>query len=220
MFTSDLYKTAIPCNIMKTFTYALLTIVGLAVTNACTTTELPEPATTQTVGNARKGNKELSRKEIDAYIEQAIAKKSGGGLTRPIYDWGEDFILKRICGANCEDDLLDFVQVVWSTTKYAGPTIRLGYQIPGWDVVGMPKINLNEPAWQDARQQVLTTAFAIEKNYNKGLKTPEDLIVRKEEGAPDFDINITQLETFVKLTKSGLIRYFVPFNYEYKAPKK
>jgi hypothetical protein len=185
----------------------LLVLGTLLLSNACSPDELT-PTTHETIANARKGNKELSRKEIDAFIEEALAKKSGGGLTRPIYHWGEDFVLRRICGSNCEDDLLDYLQAIWSTTKYTGPVITVGYQMPASSQDGLVKPNPTAPGLQQVRQQVLDIAFSIEKAYNKGLTAPEDLVVSSNAEQASFDIRITQLETFQKLTNSGFIRYF------------
>ncbi|MCC2544970.1 S8/S53 family peptidase [Hymenobacter sp. BT175] len=106
--------------------------------------------------------------------------------------------------------------VVWSALTRSDYVLSVGYQPVG---LGRPKSqNLpdnaaEDPAWQQARQQVLDLILAEERKAHPEL-TAADLVVYEENVLPVLDVRVRELSTVRALRRSGLVRYAEPMGYE------
>ncbi|MBO0932651.1 S8 family serine peptidase [Fibrella aquatilis] len=183
--------------------------------DACTP-DLPEPTRASPAAQARKGDKAMTQEEIDYHIEYTVASQKGKTSE---FDWANEYpnqFSRRNPCRGCQDETLDMDRLIWSTTQHTDPVLTVGYTIPGYDFKDLTKINLKDKAWQDIRQKLLDVVFNSEKEYNKELTRPEDLVVYPEEGLPNFELTITQLATLHKLRATGFIRYIIPTEYQHK----
>ncbi len=74
-------------------------------------------------------------------------------------------------------------------------------------------INIQDDAWQQARQQLLDLIFSEEQKFNPALKRDE-LEAFAETTLPVMDVRIHNLATIQKLRQSNLVRYVEPLGYQ------
>ncbi|MCB2410088.1 S8 family peptidase [Hymenobacter lucidus] len=134
----------------------------------------------------------LSAQQLD---EQIISKLSQTG----VFNWNEAT-----------------PHFVWSALTRSDYVLSVGYQPAGCGSY-IPEDAATDPAWQAARQQVLSLILAEERKARPEL-TLTDLIAYQENVLPVLDVTVRELSTIQKLRASKLVRYAEPIGYEPNRP--
>jgi len=105
--------------------------------------------------------------------------------------------------------------VIWSAGQLTDKIFAIGYQPKG--MVGVQdrlhEIDIQDPAWQSVKKEVLQIIYEEEKKSRPDLK-PEELEVWPEYYLPVVDVVIHRFETIQRLRNTGLIRYIEPMGYD------
>ena len=107
---------------------------------------------------------------------------------------------------------------VWSALTRSDYVLSVGYQPAGNRNV-VPADAANNPAWQEARTQVLALILAEERKAHPEL-TLADIIAYKENVLPAVDVTVRELGTIKTLRASRLVRYAEPMGYEPNRPSE
>ena len=104
--------------------------------------------------------------------------------------------------------------VVWSATQLRDSVLSVGYQAAGFAAgSSFPDDARQQPAWQNARTQVLAAILEEERAARPGL-TAAQLLVFQENALPVLTVRITQLGTVRRLQAMSEVRYAEPMAYE------
>ncbi|WP_400191040.1 S8 family peptidase [Hymenobacter sp. B81] len=107
--------------------------------------------------------------------------------------------------------------MVWSALEQSDQVLSVGYA-PAGSRCGtaaepLPARAAADPAFQQARRQVLELILAEERKANPELKL-EQLEVFTEQVLPVLNVRVRQLSTVQQLRRSLLVRYAEPMGYE------
>ncbi|MBC6698762.1 S8 family serine peptidase [Hymenobacter puniceus] len=105
---------------------------------------------------------------------------------------------------------------VWSALRRSDYVLSVGYQ-PARFSGQLPADAASNPAWQQARAQVLALILAEEQKAHPEL-TVTDLVAYDETVLPTLDVTVRELSTIKALRASGLVRYAEPMGYEPNRP--
>ncbi|MDF7811381.1 S8/S53 family peptidase [Hymenobacter sp. YC55] len=105
---------------------------------------------------------------------------------------------------------------VWSALTRSDYVLSVGYQ-PAGNRSLAPADAANNPAWQEARAQVLDLILAEERKAHPEL-TLTDIIAYDENVLPAVDVIVRELGTIKALRASRLVRYAEPMGYEPNRP--
>ncbi|MBD2716878.1 S8/S53 family peptidase [Microvirga sp. STR05] len=106
--------------------------------------------------------------------------------------------------------------VVWSALTRSDYVLSVGYR-PAGHTGALPDNAATNPAWQQARAQVLALILAEEQKAHPEL-TAEKLVAYEENVLPVLDVTVRELSTIKALRASGLVRYAEPMGYEPNRP--
>jgi hypothetical protein len=112
-------------------------------------------------------------------------------------------------------------QVIWSAGKTTDQIYAIGYKpLETGNIDGtMAEIDIQTPAWQDAKARVLQMIYEEERKSRPDLQLNQ-LEVWPETVLPVMDIRIERYATLQKLKASGLVRYVEPMGFEYGHSKR
>ena len=106
--------------------------------------------------------------------------------------------------------------IVWQALRESDAVLSVGYK-PATVSADLRQtihtINIQDNAWQQARQQLLDLILAEERKLNPDLKRDE-LEAFAETTLPVMDIRVHNLSTIQKLRQSSLVRYAEPMGYQ------
>lgn len=129
---------------------------------------------------------------LDAFIASKLQEKG-----EFLWDWASD----------------DQIRVALEHSDYV---MSVGYQPAGENNVAdrLHLINIQDPAWQAARNAVLAMILEQERRINPNLQA-SDLLAFDENGIlPVMNVYIRNEQTIQALRQSGLVRYAEPCGYE------
>ncbi|QNH60539.1 S8 family peptidase [Hymenobacter sediminicola] len=106
--------------------------------------------------------------------------------------------------------------VVWSALTRSDYVLSVGYRPVGHSGA-LPDDAASNPAWQQARAQVLALILTEEQKAHPEL-TAETLVAYQENVLPVLDVTVRELSTIKALRASGLVRYAEPMGYEPNRP--
>ncbi|WP_375435537.1 S8/S53 family peptidase [uncultured Hymenobacter sp.] len=106
--------------------------------------------------------------------------------------------------------------VVWSALTRSDYVLSVGYQ-PAGCANAVPADAASNPAWQEARAQVLALILAEERKAHQEL-TLAQLVAYEENVLPVVDVTVRELGTIKALRASRLVRYAEPMGYEPNRP--
>ena len=105
---------------------------------------------------------------------------------------------------------------VWSALTRSDYVLSVGFQPASW-TGPVPADAASNPAWQEARAQVLALVLAEEHKTRPEL-TAEQLLAYPENVLPVLDLTVHELSTVQALRASRLVRYAEPMGYEPNRP--
>jgi len=106
-------------------------------------------------------------------------------------------------------------QVIWSALIHSDSIVTVGYKPAGEGDINsrMSEINVKEPTWKKASDEIVNEAVAILKRSN-GDVSKDNLTMRSHDVLPYMEIKITDLEVIKKLRAMPGVRYAEPLGYE------
>jgi hypothetical protein len=168
--------------------HLLTSLVVLALATACSKKGVMD------MNDMASGNQQdrIARETIDSEIKSTVERTGR-------FDWNQ---------AN--------EKTVWSALQHGDNVMAIGYQAMGFsepmDKV-IHRVNINEPAWQNARQMLLQTVLAEERTVDASLDLA-DVEAYEENILPILYVRVNSLSTIAALRKSPLVRYAEPIGYE------
>jgi subtilisin family serine protease len=134
-----------------------------------------------------------SSQQIDGYIRQTIAVEHK-------FEW-----------SSVNDDML------WSALQESDHILSIGYKPADVknEEIRLEMINLNDPKWKAAKNEVLDMILTEEKRSGKEISLSE-IIQWEENVLPVIDIRVESFSTIKKLRSNELVRYVEPMGYEPK----
>ncbi|GAB3825663.1 S8 family peptidase [Hymenobacter jeollabukensis] len=105
--------------------------------------------------------------------------------------------------------------VVWSALQRSDQVLSVGYAPAGrcGQNAALPDDARTDPAYQQARQQVLDLILASERAAHPEV-TADNLIIFQQSTLPVLTVRVRELATVRALRRSGLVRYAEPMGYE------
>ncbi len=106
-------------------------------------------------------------------------------------------------------------QMVWSALQHTDNILSVGFKPAKMGNIDsqIASINLNEAAWQDAKQQLLALILHAEQSVNPTIDAAQ-LIQWEDKVLPVVDVVIRNPNTIKLLRASMLVRYAEPMGYE------
>ncbi|MTI22395.1 protease [Fulvivirga sp. RKSG066] len=106
-------------------------------------------------------------------------------------------------------------KVIWSALIHGDSIITVGYQPDGSGDINsrMAEIDVNEPNWQKASDQIITDAVESVRLTDEDVSRNE-IVIRSHEVLPFVEMKITDLQTVKQLRSMPNVRYAEPLGYE------